>query len=183
MSENKITVQVTCQDDATANRYRVLAERMATDKNFLERLQTCSTERQIYDLYNEKGYTDLGFEDFLNQLGDQLEQIQNQMGSFQLSMEELDNVVGGFSLFSFITAALSCIPVAGPIISGVAKAVKDGIDGKGIEEIVLDCAIGTGLAMFDAVILIGTAGIGTGAATAINIGVCTMKTGVSMATD
>ncbi len=183
MAEKKITVQVTCKDEATAQKYRLLAEKMATDKDFLERLQTCGTERQIYDLYKEKGYTDLSYEDFIMQLGDQLEQIHKQMGTFELSMEELESVVGGFSLFTFITSALSCVPVAGPIISGVAKAIKAGIDGKGIEQIVLDCAIGAGLAMFDAVIMIGTAGMGAGAATAINIGVCTMKTGVSMATD
>ena len=170
MTEKKITVQVTCKDEATTEKYKVLAEKMAKDTDFAERIKICKSDRDIYDLYAEKGYTDLNFEDFITQLGTDLEQLRGQMNKFELSEEELDAVVGGFSFFSMFTTAISVIPIAGPVISGVAKAIKAGVEGKGVEAIVLDVAIGLGTAMVDAVVVIGTAGMGTAATTAFKVG-------------
>ena len=101
----------------------------------------------------------------------------------ELTMEELEGVVGGFSFFNLFTSVISVIPIAGPIISGVAKAVKAGVDGKGFSGVVLELAEGAGLAMVDAVVTIATAGVGTGVATGIRLGMAGIKFGLTEATE
>ncbi len=183
--ENKLHFDVTCQSQEIAAKYEELARKMLNDKEFHEALKNCKSEREIYDLYVKHGYTDLPYEEFAKQLGDTLHQIQstNLVGNAELTMEELEGVVGGFSFFNFFTSVISVIPIAGPIISGVAKAVKAGVDGKGFSGVVLELAEGAGLAMVDAVVTIATAGAGTTVATGIRLGMAGIKFGLTEATE
>ncbi|MBR4386261.1 MAG: hypothetical protein IKP51_07045 [Treponema sp.] len=181
--ENTFTVQVTCKDEELAARYEALAKKMASDADFNAQLPKCKSEEELYNLYLSHGYTDLSFEDFVEQLGYTVEQINSAAGceSMELTECELENVVGGFSFFKFATSVVSVIPIAGPIISGVAKAVKAGIDGEGASGIVLELAKGAGLAMVDAVVTIATAGVGSGVSMGIKVGMGAIKAGINEA--
>lgn len=184
MADREYTLQVTARDEETARRYAELARKMAGDEQFNSAVKFCRSERDLYDTYVKFGYTDLPFEEFSEQLGGTLRQIKGTIESGgELSDEELENVVGGFGWFSFITSVVSSIPVAGPVISGVAKAVKAGIEGKGVESIVLECAKGVGLAMVDGVAMIATGGMSVGVKMAVGVGLAAVKTGIKEATE
>jgi len=188
MNKN-FTVQVKCQDEGTRAKYTALAAQMVNDEDFKSRLNFCKNEEGVYDLYKEKGYTDLSFTDFAEQFRDTLNQLFNveNSGSFELSEDELEDVVGGFDFFKFATAFVSAVPVVGPIIAGTAKAIKAGLEGKGIEEIVKQAAVGVGLAMIDGVVCLatmGTAPLITGTAKiALNVGMAGFKAGLNCCLD
>lgn len=183
--ENKLHFNVTCQTQEIAARYEELARKMLNDEAFHDALKLCKSGKDIYATYKDFGYTDLEFEDFVIQLSDVMMQIKETdviEGTSELTMEELEEVVGGFSFFNFFTSVISIIPIAGPIISGVARAIKAGIDGQGFSGVVLELAKGAGMAMVDAIVTISTAGVGTGAATAIKLGMSAVKFGINEAT-
>ena len=182
---NAMTISVTCKDEATKARYTALAAKMDADSEFKAALNQCKTEQEIYNAYNDRGYTDLDFGTFKTEFKKMIDDIVNvqQPGTFELTENELENVVGGFSFFKAITSFVSVIPVAGPLIAGVAKAVKAGIEGKGIEEVVKQAAVGVGLALVDAVVTISTAGVGTAAVTGIKLGMQAVKVGLNAALD
>ena len=183
MENTKITVDVTCQDQATAENYKALAQKMVNDKEFTEKLKTCHSMTEVYELYKESGYTDLPYEEFKEAFEKSVaechEAIKN--GEMALTEEELESIVGGFSFFKFCTSVVNVIPIAGPIIAGAAKAIKAVCDGKGASGAVLEMAKGLGTAMVDAVVTIGTAGVGTGIATGIKIGMTAVKVGLDQA--
>lgn len=183
MANNGFQVQVTAKDESTAKRYAELAQKMAGDEKFLNAVRFCQSERDLYDVYVKYGYTDLPFGEFSEQLGGALRQIQGVAGDgAELSEEELENVVGGFDFFKFCTTVVSVVPVVGPVVSGVAKAVKAGIEGKGVEAIVLECAKGAGLAMVDGVALLATGGMSAGVQMGVKIGLGAVKAGLNEAT-
>ena len=182
--ENKLHFDIICENQEIAAKYEELARKMLEDKEFHEALKDCKSEREIYDLYVKHGYTDLPYEDFIKQLSDTMLQIKNTnlVGSQELTMEELEGVVGGFSFFNLITNVVSVIPIASPILSGVAKAVKAGIDGEGFSGVVLEIAKVAGMAMADAVVTIATAGAGTALVAGMNLGMAAVKFGINEAT-
>lgn len=51
MSKPELLVEVNCTDEALAERYNKLANQMANDKDFTERLKDCKSEQALYDLY------------------------------------------------------------------------------------------------------------------------------------
>lgn len=179
--KNKLHFDVTCQSQEIAAKYEELARKMINDKEFHEALKNCNSEKEIYDLYVKHGYTDLPYEDFVKQLGDTMLQLKNTnlVGNTELTIEELEGVVGGFNFVNFFASAASVIPIAGPIIGGVAKAIKAGVDGQGACGVVLQLAEGLGLAMVDSVVTISTAGLGTAATTFIKLGMAGIKAGIT----
>ena len=181
---NAMTISVTCKDEAAKERYTALATKMKDDSEFKAALNQCKTDQEIYDAYKDRGYTDMDFETFkveFKKMIDDIVSVQKE-GSFELSENELENVVGGFSFFRAFTGVVSALPIAGPLISGVAKAVKAGIEGKGIEEIVKQAAVGVGLALVDSVVTISTMGTGAVVAGAVRTGMAlgmgAIKTGL-----
>ncbi len=181
--EQKLSIDVTCETQEIAAKYEELSRKMLNDKEFQEALKLCKSDREIYDLYTKHGYTDLSFEDFSKEFSSIMEQMlgSNDASTMELTTEELENVVGGFNFFRFITSTVSVIPIAGPLISGVAKAVKAGIDGKGLEGITLEVAKGLGTAMVDAVVTIGTAGAGTAVTMGAKVAMGAVKAGLGEA--
>lgn len=186
---NAMTIAITCKDEATKERYTTLAAKMEDDSEFKAGLNLCKTEKEIFDLYAKHGYTDLDFETFkveFKSLIDSIIKVQ-PAGTFELTEDELENVVGGFDFFRFFTSVISAVPIAGPLIAGVAKAVKAGIEGKGAAEVVKQMAVGVGLALVDTVVTIATAGAGaaltTGVKTGIQLGFGAVKAGLNEALD
>lgn len=183
-----MTISVTCKDEATKARYMTLAAKMEADSEFKAALNQCKTEQSIFDLYKKHGYTDLSFETFKVEFRDMINGIVNAQpaGTFELSEDDLENVVGGFDLFRFFTAAISAVPIAGPIIAGVAKAIKAGVTGQGAAEVVKQLGVGLGLAMVDAVVTIATMGAGNVVTTALKAGLIAtgaIKAGLNEALD
>ena len=181
MSKPELLVEVNCTDEALAERYNKLANQMANDKDFTERLKDCKSEQALYDLYVEKGYTDLPYDDFLKQLGQDLEKLHGQMEEFDLTEDELEGIAGGFNAFRFATTVVSCIPIAGPIIAGVAKSVKAGLEGKGSEAVTLEAAKATGLALVDAIVTISAGSLKGRGKWALMFGSAAIKAGLNEA--
>ena len=181
MSKPEFTVEVNCTDEALAERYNELAGKMADDKDFTDRLKECKSEEAVYELYKEKGYTDLPYEEFLKQLSTDLQKLHSQMDEFDLTEEELEGVSGGFNAFRFATTVVSCIPIAGPIIAGVAKSVKAGIDGKGTEGVTLEMAKATGLSLVDAIVMISGSSLKGKGKWGLMLGSAAMKAGLNEA--
>jgi len=90
------------------------------------------------------------------------EELSAKCGSTELSDEALETVVGGkdSSFFNVFTSAVSVIPVGGPIVSAIAKAIKAGTGDGDVNDVFLNLAVGAGLAMFDSVSVIATMGAG-----------------------
>ena len=166
-----LTVKVTCESNEVQARYEVLAKKMIDDSEFKAKLNQCKTEESIYGLYKDFGYTDLSFEDFKVQFKDQIASIVTVLPkeTFELTEDELDNVVGGNFFFDAFIGIVNLIPVAGPIIAGVAKAVKAGIEGQGIDKIVANVGVGLLIGAFDAIVTISTLGTGNALTTGAKI--------------
>ena len=184
MDNKKMTISVTCETDEIAKKYEVLARKMANDEEFNNSLKNCKSEREVYNLYVQHGYTDLSFEEFSAQLGDTLSQINQTIGNktTELSSEELESVVGGYNFFRVFTSILSAVPIAGPILSGVAKAIKAGVDGKGAEGVILNIGVGIAGSLFDTAIAIATGGAGEVAKAAFKVGAAGFKASVNEST-
>ena len=184
MENKKLEITVTCKDESTVKKYSELAQKMANDTALVENAKKCANMKELYELYKKNGYTDLSFEDFAETFKRDFSNLgfMNPNEMRELSDDDLENIAGG-GWFSVICATVSFIPIAGPLISGVAKAVKAGIEGKGIGEIVKHTALGVTGALFDTVVTIGTAGVGTGATIAIKAGIGALKSGTSVAVD
>lgn len=141
----------------TREEYTALYKKMLTDDEFLTKVDTLKTKDEIYDAYKTYGYTDMNYDDFMKEFSDKLNGIikaykEKTQNSRQLSDEELDEIVGGFEWFNFIASIVSLIPAVGPLISGVAKAIYDGVNGKGFEKIFMDVAIGYGGGLMDGIV-------------------------------
>ncbi len=172
MENKKISVQVTCNDQATAENYKVLAEKMTNDSGFTKKLEKCRSMSEVYNLYKESGYTDLSYEEFSKAFEKTVKQCKEVLatGNMELSENELEEVVGGFDFFKLGTSLVNTFPIIGPIVSGTVKAIKAVCDGKGASGAVLEMAKGLGTAMADAVVTIGTAGVGTVVSSAVKVG-------------
>lgn len=169
----EMTISVTCKDDATKERYMALAAKMEADTEFKSGLNMCKSDKDVYDLYSKHGYTDMDFETFKVEFKNIIDGVVNihQEGNVKLSEDDLDNVVGGFDAFKFFTGTFNVLPILGPLISGTAKAIKAGIDGQGAAGVIKNLGVGLGVAMVDAVTVIGTAGLGAGVSMGVKAGI------------
>ena len=90
-------IYFTFKDAKTAQEFIEYSKKFAEDKELNQRLQEAKSEDQAYEILKEKGYIDISFQEFMNRLNeicDKLDSVCEQAGN-QLSMEELESVVGG----------------------------------------------------------------------------------------
>jgi len=139
-----ISINITCQDEQVKEKFTAISAKMNDDSTFINELKFCEDDRSIYELYKKYGYTDLPFDDFIVQFKDTVDAVNDSQSeeAFELSEEELENVVGGISFYKYFMAAISALPVTGPFMAGISKAYSLGRQGENLGQVFHQLGIG-----------------------------------------
>lgn len=139
MENKEINVlNVSCETEEIANRYKDLAIKMSTDETFMKNCMACNSVQELYQVYKDSGYTDMEFEDFEKNATKDFQIFEKYTEeNKELSSEELESVVGGINFKEKIKSAINFIPVLGPYLTGTAKEKTDdelleGLSGKAL---------------------------------------------------
>jgi len=144
MNEETMIIEVTCENAAVKDKYTQLATKMVDDSDFQSKLNLCSDDESLYQLYKVFGYTDLSFDEFIVLFKDSIKSIicVQPKETFELTQQELESIVGGISFYKYFTALISAIPVSGPFLAGVAKAYTAGKAGNDISGMIRQMMFG-----------------------------------------
>jgi hypothetical protein len=123
--KKEMKMSVYFEDEKSALEFKGLSEKMSKDKDFQEKLKNCNSEKTAYDLYKDKGYTDLSFEDFCKKFD---ELVDGQGESKQLNMEELGAVVGGSGAKRKFGTFLKYLGVAVPVVGGLISEAGEAME-------------------------------------------------------
>ena len=126
-------IYFTFKDAKTAQEFIEYSKKFAEDKELNQRLQEAKSEDQAYEILKEKGYIDISFQEFMNRLNDICDKLDSacEKAGNQLSMEELEGVVGGHIFQKSWwkknwEKAVSFVPFVG----GLTKSIYDVASGK-----------------------------------------------------
>ncbi len=172
----------------TEEEYKELYKKMLTDKAFMKELEDLKEKSQIYEVYKKYGYTDMNYDDFMEEFEARASIIfdtyKQKMGEKkELSEEDLDQIVGGLDIFNLVCNLVSVIPGIGPVAGGIAKGIRDGITGKGDHRVAADILTGFALGLADGAIPIFGGAFTAGKILAATIGIGMAKVGITTALD
>lgn len=168
--------------------YRELYRKMLNDKAFIKELEGLNEKPQIYEVYKKYGYTNMNYDEFMEEFDARASIIfdtyRQKVGEKkELSDEELDQVVGGLDIFNLICNFVAIVPGIGPVVSGIAKGIKDGVTGKSDHRIAADILTGFALGLADCAFPIFGGAITGGKILATTLGIGAVKLGVTTALD
>lgn len=146
----------------TQEEYKALYKKMLNDEEFFKRIEPLTDKKDIYLAYKEFGYTDMEYDDFIvefdSRTGRIIEECNKRLSEKkELSDEELDHIVGGVDLFQLITGIVAFVPGVGPVLSGLARGIKEGINGND-KKAGIDILTGFACGLIDGVVPVFGAG-------------------------
>ncbi len=116
MEHREPEVKFVFDSEETAKKWLALQKKMSEDKAFQNELDNAE-EKDYYEIYKKYGYTDLSAEEFSKFL----EQFSNDKNQ-QLTMEEMESVVGGGAWWRHLAKAVGYVPAIGGLLSIVTES-------------------------------------------------------------
>ena len=153
MENKEAEIKFIFNSEEAAKKWLELQNKMSEDKSFQKCIESAE-EKDYYDIYKKYGYTDLTEEEFNKFLAGFSDNQTNQ-----LTMEELDGVVGGASWWRTLSKALKYIPAVGGLLSIATEGIGCLATGeqpsyKSFGEGMAKVGIATGLGLADAAALL-----------------------------
>ena len=111
--------------------YEELYEKMLNDEEFLSKTKKCESFEELYKLYCDYGYTDLEYESFKSAFEARVNQLEANGSKYQLSVDELDTVVGG-SLWGWVKKAINFVPFVGPLVTTTLEVCTGELKGEDV---------------------------------------------------
>ena len=152
--------------------YEELYEKMLNDEEFLSKTKKCESFEELYKLYCDYGYTDLEYESFKSAFEARVNQLEANGSKYQLSVDELDTVVGG-SLWGWVKKAINFVPFVGPLVTTTIEVCTGEL--KGVGNIAARYGIAVASGLFATTAAIATGGASIGAKVLIKGGISVLK--------
>lgn len=117
MENMEAEVKFIFNSEEAAEKWMNLQKKMAEDTGFKKSIEKAD-EKDYYDIYKKYGYTDLTEEEFNKFFASFSDNKTNQ-----LTMEELEGVVGGASWWRTLSKALKYVPAVGGLLSIATEGI------------------------------------------------------------